>query len=60
MLAVPARIGAVSSVWQLLVALVERDAAVLAGTGGDVDIAGGLLGFWVGWVALEGPVVVLE
>ena len=60
MLAVPARVEAVSSVWQLLVALVERDAALLAGTGGDVVIAGSLLGFCVGWVALEGPVVVLE
>ena len=60
MLAVPARIGAVSSVWQGLVSLVERDAALLAGAGGGVDVAGSLLGFWVGWVALEGPVVVLE
>jgi hypothetical protein len=47
-------------VWQLLVALVERDTALLAGAGGDIVVAGSLLGFGVGWVALEGSVVVLE
>jgi hypothetical protein len=39
---------------------VERDAALLAGAGGDVDVAGSLLSFGVGWIVLEGPVVVLE
>ena len=60
MLAVPACVEAVSSVWQLLVASVERDTTLLAGTAGDVVVVGSLLGFWVDWVVLEGPVVVLD